>query len=340
MKKYSKSSGFYLAAKKTFFDDNADLLKKARMQNALYASQPLRRHCKICHAEIQGQADFKSHGVEYVFCDQCGHLNGKHEETEEFIDKLYIADSGSGYAKNYIDTSYVEKIRTVYAPKVDFLQSSLPEETISILDVGCGAGHFVGACLENGVSAYGIDVNETMVEHGNAQLEHYYNKSALKIGNESNFLKEVETTNSNVITAIGVIEHLRDPHLFFNAFKKSNAQYLYYSVPTFSFGFILENIFPNIFPRNLSGGHTHAFTVQSRQRMHDLLAADVVSEWYFGTDMMDLYRSTLISLKQSGASERMINVSSDALLPMVDPLQEIADEQHFCSEIHCVIKKT
>ena len=39
--------------------------------------------------------------------------------------------------------------------------------------------------------------------------------------------------------------------------------YLFISVPTFSFSVFLENANQDIFPRQLSGGHTHLYTEES-----------------------------------------------------------------------------
>ena len=69
--------------------------------------------------------------------------------------------------------------------------------------------------------------------------------------------EEIKNSDADVISAIGVIEHLREPHKFFEAFKESKARYIYYSVPMFSLSVALENVSDDIFPRQLSAGHTH-----------------------------------------------------------------------------------
>ena len=46
----------------------------------------------------------------------------------------------------------------------------------------------------------------------------------------------------------------------FRAYKSSRIKYLYISVPIFSLTSFIENAFQNIYPRHLSGGHTHLFT--------------------------------------------------------------------------------
>ena len=74
------------------------------------------------------------------------------------------------------------------------------------------------------------------------------------------FTKE---NNCNILTMIAVLEHLNNPNIFIQNFKKSKLEYLYISVPLLSLSVLLENSFKKVFPRHLSGGHTHLYTMQS-----------------------------------------------------------------------------
>ena len=261
---YSKSTAFYVDTKSDFFDDNESLLAKSERQNGLYIQQPFRTKCKICNEDLSISSDFSSHQVQYVFCDNCGHLNGAHEDTKSFVENLYIHADGEDYAKNYIDPKFSSRTELIYLPKLDFLCANLPPDVkFKLLDVGCGAGYFVHAALLRGVDAKGLDVSQTMIEFGNQQISRLRNQRPLSHCTESGFSKSIASTDATVISAVGVIEHLRDPLAFFEAFQRSEAQYLFYSVPMFSFSVMLEIIFTDIFPRQLSGGHTHLFTEQS-----------------------------------------------------------------------------
>ena len=337
--KYSKSSAFYLNTKKDFFTENNKLLEKSLKQNQLYTAQPKRNLCKLCSSELPNAIDFHSHGVDYVFCATCSHLNGKFEDTKSFIEKLYISDDGSDYSTNYIDKDFVRRTTDIYIPKVDFLVSSIHPKQYQILDVGCGSGYFVYAALLRNLRATGLDVSKSMVDLGNRQISHHTQTSPLKFVNEEGFYDGIIKSNVNIISAIGVIEHLREPGKFFDAFKKSEAQYLYYSVPMFSFSVVLENIFKEVFPRQLSGGHTHLFTEQSIQKMNKIIGVQSVAEWRFGTDMMDLYRSTITNLQKNKSSQKLIDCLHSGFGEKIDEIQSILDKNHFCSEIHCVVSK-
>jgi hypothetical protein len=126
---------------------------------------------------------------------------------------------------------------------------------------------------------------------------------------------------------------------FFEAFRTSEAKYLYYSVPMFSLSVILENVINNVFPRQLSGAHTHLFTEQSLIKMHDLIGVQPLAQWRFGTDAMDLYRHLIVSLQANNSSIKTVDYLSSNLRELVDGLQSVLDRAHFCSEVHCVATK-
>ena len=107
----------------------------------------------------------------------------------------------------------------------------------------------------------------------------------------------------------------------------------------FSFSVVLENIFNNVFPRHLSGGHTHLFTEQSIARMNEIIGAKSIAEWRFGVDIMDLYRSALSNLQQNRCSQKLMDYLHNGFGTKLDDLQSILDRNHFCSEIHCVVSK-
>jgi SAM-dependent methyltransferase len=336
---YSKSSAFYLNAKNDFFANNNELLTKTLIQNKLYATQPRRESCKVCQQRLPQATDFHSHKVDYVFCEHCSHLNGRFDDTKSFIEDLYISECGGEYSKNYIDEHFLQRISDIYIPKVDFLLRSLPLKRYKIFDVGCGSGHFVCASLFRGMSANGIDVNKTMVDFGNNQISNYLNQSPLTQVGEEMFFDSIVRSAADVISVVGVIEHLREPQKFFAAFRKSKAKYIYYSVPMFSLSVALENIFKNVFPRQLSGGHTHLFTESSLKKMNEIIGVQSIAEWRFGTDAMDLYRHVITNLQANQSSQKMIDFLCSGIGNKIDDIQYIFDKNHFCSEIHLVAAK-
>lgn len=333
--KYSKSSSFYLKIKQNYFDNNTSLLSDAATANKLYSSQPIRTTCKICREKISNEIDLYSHGIGYIFCANCSHLNGQFEETQEFVEQLYITNSGNQYSKGYIDKDFNQRTMDIYYPKLEFLIQNLPNKNFELLDVGSGAGYFVNAALMKKIRARGLDVNKTMVDFGNTQIFHNHKQSPLTLASEDSFFQSIVEADVDVISALGVIEHLRDPHMFFEAFRKSKAQYLFYIVPMVSFSIILESIFSKVYPRVLSGGHTHLFTDESVLKMNQQMGSKSIAEWRFGADAFDLYRCLSISLK----STKLNQYFDMKMLNSIDEFQHIIDKKHFCSELHGLIKK-
>jgi len=332
---YSKSSNFYLDSKKDYFIKNEELLKIETERNRLYSQQGLRLNCKICKEDLPKEVDFQQHSVTYKFCTSCGHLNGSFEDTKLFSDIVYNTE----YSADYIDNDFEKRCIEIYKPKVDFLINNLNIKEYKVLDIGCGCGYFVYAAIKANIQATGIDIGSTMVKFGNDKIASLINSYPLKNTQEEEFYDSIIKSDSNIISAIGVIEHLRSPHLLFEAFKRSNARFIYYSVPMFSLSVILENLFSRTYPRQLSGGHTHLFTEKSLKKMNSLIGVSSIAEWRFGTDMMDFYRHCQIELKNNNVSENLLSIFENEFIKNIDSLQSTFDKSHFCSEIHVLASK-
>ena len=102
----------------------------------------------------------------------------------------------------------------------------------------------------------------------------------------------------------------------------------------FSLSVLIENVFKNVFPRQLAGGHTHLFTEKSIIHMNKILKIDSFAEWRFGTDILDLFRSINVTLKDNKSSKKTIDYFSNQFYKSIDKMQKIFDKSHFCSEIH------
>jgi len=337
-KKYSKSSGFYTKTHKEFFTENESLLAKIEEHNRIYREQPVREYCKLCHEKLPTLKDLVSHDIPYFFCSNCGHFNGAYEDTKEFVKKIYLEDTN--YSDHYVNAEFDSRTKNIYVPKVDFLAENLPPGIRPrVLDIGCGSGNFVYACLQRDIEAVGIDFSAKAVDFGNQQIRQRLNKSPLTLVSEETFFQSIVGSDASVLSAIGVLEHLREPDKLFDAFEKSRMTYLFYSVPMFSASVIFENAFPAVFPRQLGGDHTHLFTESSVEWMHKNKNLCSLAEWRFGTGVMDLYRSLLITLKKNGASDKLLKIFEEGFAQKIDALQAVLDKNNFCSEIHCLVKK-
>ncbi|MCR5107497.1 MAG: class I SAM-dependent methyltransferase [Lachnospiraceae bacterium] len=336
-KKYGKSFGKLNSFKTNFFEDNDGMLKMADGMADIFARQPLRKFCKICGEELSKPL-FTSHRLRYIECGRCGHLNGEYEDTDDFASKVYVEDD---YSKNYSEVtreSYQNRMNLIYVPKAEYLKECMGKEglsDLSILDIGAGCGYFVSAARSLGMKAVGIEISQNEVDHGNAMAgEEILTCVGLK--DSIDYLKK---TDANVISAIGVLEHLIHLKENLEAIKENkNIKYLYASVPMFSFSCIFEASHQDCYNRHCGGTHTHMFSNRSIERMAEDMGFEVAYEWRFGSDINDLYRFIMVSLAKNDNKE-LAEYFSDKFTPLMDELQLVFDKSEFSSELHFILKR-
>lgn len=217
-------------------------------------------------------------------------------------------------------------------PKIDFLRKVLNEE-LHILDIGAGSGYFVSAARFRDIDACGVEISKYQVEYGNRMM----GRELLKCVDGEDVSDILTNTDRNVISAIGVLEHLYNLRDILSVIKgNSKIHYLYFSVPMFSFSVFLESIFSKHIHRQLGFGHTHLFTAQSIEYMNKEFGFEEVGIWQFGQDALDLYR--FIKLELIKDNEVLGKCFDEKYLPCMNALQNVLDEKDFCSEIHMVVK--
>ena len=329
--KFSKSYVNIFKIKKDFYDGNEINLKNAIKINNVYKKQPLRKCCKNCGSK-KIKLFIKNFNIPYKLCASCGHLNGAYEDTKIFAKKLYTFADGKKYSKNYLN-DFDTRVKNIYIPKVDFLKKVI-KKRINLLDIGCGAGHFVKALEQKGISAIGYDTSVILCKLGNKKLK----KNKIHFVNFEKIYKIVENHSKfNTLSLIGVLEHLTEPHKFLSSFKKSKIKYLYISVPLFSLTSFLENVFPNVFPRQLSGGHTHLYTEKSLNYLAKKYKLKIIGEYWFGTDFPDLMRS-LINTGKYHEKKIYTKELYEKFSKFIGDLQFVLDKNKVCSEVHMVFE--
>jgi len=335
--KFSKASIAVIKNKQSFFEENSKHLNYVLSVNEIYIKQEIRNNCKNCGASIAG-VDFISHKVPYILCNVCNHLNGAHEDSQEFSEFLYIEDGGGNYRENYLN-SYDARVKDIYIPKAEFMLEVLGKDInldkFSVLDIGCGGGHFIKACLEKKINAIGIEPNLSLVQLGNEKL----GAKIIQLCSLNDIKKIIRNSNVDLISMIGVIEHIRYPREAIQAFKDSTAKYMYLQVPLFSLSVLLEHINQEVFPRQLNAGHTHLYTKESLAYLFKEFEIKVMGEWWFGTDMVDFFRHVLVKSKPNN-KEKMNHVFDKYLGAMIDELQHVLDSKKLCSGVNMIITKT
>ena len=338
-KKYSKPFGDLNTLKTSFFENNDGMLDMADGMADVLLMQPKRTVCKICGAKL-GKPLYHSHRIGYIECPMCGHLNSECEDTDDFASKVYVEDD---YSKNYSAAdkeSFIRRRDMIYAPKAEYLRDCLKHEgmsseNVNILDIGAGCGYFVSAVRELGMKAVGIDVSDSEVAYGNAMTgEEYLTHVGL-----TDSIDHIKKTDANVLTAIGVLEHLVHLDENIEAIKENeNIRYLFASIPMFSFSSCFEVAFANGYNRHTGGTHTHLFTNESVEKMAERMGFEVAYEWRFGSDVNDLYRFLMVSMQKNDNAE-FSRYFSDRFVPLMDDLQQVLDKSEFSSELHFILRR-
>jgi len=328
--KYSKSYNNISSLKKNFTEENKLLLKKSQKWNSIYAKQIKRHLCKNCGSKkIINFIEVQK--INFSICKRCGHFNGKYQDTAKYNKSIYSLDKKKNFYKFY-SKDYSKRVKNIYKPKLDFILSILKKTTI--LDLGCGAGHFLKACENKKIKSFGYDVNPDMVKLGKTKLK----KKNIDVFGYNEIYDYVKNNNYKTISILGALEHLEKPNLIFKNFKSSKSKYLYFSVPLLSLTVFLEGAFNNVFPRVLSGVHTHLYTKESLNYILKKYNLKIVGEWWFGTDMPDLFRSIISSSKIKNKNE-FTRLANKYLGQHIDELQAILDEKKICGDVHLLIKK-
>ena len=330
--KFSKSYSNISKIQEDYINENSLNLKNILKINKKYSLQKKRETCKNCSYKIQKPV-FLNFKIKYSICKICGHLNGIYENTKNFINWEYSSNAGLFYDKQY-SKKFDIRVKNIYLPKVQFLQQVVKKK-INLIDIGSGAGHFLKALEYKKIKAKGFEVSKFLVDLGNSKLKR---NSLTKVSVREAYKLMENDKESNVVSLIGVLEHLEKPNDFIKSFLRSDINYLYISVPLFSLTVFLENVFSNVYPRHLSGDHTHLFTKESLNYLAKKNNLQIIGEWWFGADIPDLYRSLLVSSRNLN-KKLYLKYLDKNLYSVMDQIQNILDKNKICSEVHMIFKK-
>jgi hypothetical protein len=332
--RHGKSSQGLLKHKTAMYEANTRLAQRNDDIAAIYLSQPPRAQCKNCASPLVEKPTFTSHGIGYLECPTCGHLNGAHEETAAFCDFLYTRDDGKAYAQAYSAedaAQYQSRVQDIYLPKATFLSEALA-------DIGAGSGYFVAALQQQGFNPVtGYEVSADQVALGNCMLAGQPLRQYPADTTEST----LAGLTARVVSLIGVLEHLLSPRAALAAIAGNrNIEFLYLSLPLYSASVAIEAAFPNIFNRHLGGAHTHLYCERSIRHFSAEFGFEPVAEWWFGLDLTDLFRSLYVTLAQNPETVALSERIAAGFGRYVDDLQQSLDAAKGSSEVHLLLRKT
>ena len=325
---FSKKISDVNKLKRDFFHDNKVYLNRTTKGFKLYLKEKKRLFCKNCENKL-GKNIFKSNKVSYTICKKCSHLNGTHRDTVNFLNKLYLSEKGSSYEKGY-NKDFDKRVKKIYSPKLDFLKKVIKRK-FSVIEIGSGAGHFVKACENQKIKVKGYEINKKLV-----QIAKKNNVKNIFFKSPKNIDQILENDKSDVVSLISTLEHLPEPNTILKIIKKSKIKYIYTCIPLFSLSTFVENVFPKVYPRQLNASHTHLYTLKSLEYMIKKYKFKILGEWWFGTDIADLYRSLVLSSNYQDKS--YIDTFNKCFGNHIDDFQEILDKKKLSCEVHLVLK--
>jgi hypothetical protein len=342
--KFGKSFRDIAALKTSFFLENEKHLRRSQHFANVYTKQPARLFCKICEDRLPVNPSFVKHTIPYAFCTSCGQLNGMHEDTDAFCEAVYTSDGGKEYAENYSThevEAYNRRRDAIYVPKAEFLRDVLRSdgvepERLKYADMGAGAGYFISALMATGAAdVTGFEVGEAQVKLGK-WIDPSLPLNVIGLHDAERLVRE---TSAEVISFIGVFEHLQNPRAILAAIKSNPAiRYFYFCVPMFSPTIFTEMVFPEVMPRQLTVGHTHLFTRSSLAYIENEFGFIRAGAWWFGTDMMDYYRSVSVTLAGKPEFKGMVSSWSAQFEQVLDEMQLVIDRHRDSSQVHVVLK--
>jgi hypothetical protein len=341
MQRFGKPSEGILGVRQSFFTENEESLAVNREQAASYTAQPRRERCKLCDGPLGGEADFVKHEIPYAVCRRCNHLNGLHQDTVAFCEAVYLDTRYDHYYNSEDRAAYQYRVDAVYAPKVRFLADGLREAgedpaRLAYADVGSGSGYFVAALAQAGFDrCRGFEASPSQTAFANRMVA----------GERCRSIRVADTTavvgaaEADVVSLIGVLEHLPDPRGVLTALRdNTSVRYVFLCLPLFSLCVYLEMAFPHVFPRHLVCDHTHLFTEKSIEWMEREFGLERKSEWWFGSDMLDLFRQVHVTLAGTPQTSGMADSWTSLMRPLIDPLQLEIDRRRLPSEVHLLLK--
>ena len=350
MIKFGKKSQDIIDIKNNFILDNSKLFQWQKKLYKIYSQQPKRTRCKNCEKKIKG-SKFVKFNITYVLCMYCNHLNGNYEDTKTLSEKFYQTSEQENYSKIYYENDwkgYSIRLNKIYLPKAKFLiDSLLNKEKIKskvfnkfkYIDIGCGSGYFISSLKKSKIKNYiGYDPSKKMVEYGN-KLNKFNNLNFIEYDKTVNVIKNLDNSDPICISMIGSLEHIYNNNEILREIKKKkNIKYLYIVVPCFSPSSFIDLVFDKYFQRLMAPQHTHLYTEQSLKYLEKKFNFKIISEWWFGADIVDLYRNFYLEIFKKKKIKDGKDLFKKMFFKILDGMQLEIDKKKLSSEAHIIFK--
>jgi 2-polyprenyl-3-methyl-5-hydroxy-6-metoxy-1,4-benzoquinol methylase len=229
------------------------------------------------------------YGAEYVQTPDTGHVYVKYRPKSAAIENFYLNDVT--YAATYTNRDKANvRLKAIAEPwcqwMMDVFYNQYGRKPKSVLDVGSGAGHFVRACLDNGLKAKGIELNESSRD---------FAKKIWGIELDGrDFLKVFEEYKGcEIVTFWGLLEHTPFPSKILKGahavISEANAGMVISKVPRWdALGTAAQMLNSTTIIRHLDPmGHIMIFSDASAAEIYYRNQLKPISAWYYGMDVYE-----------------------------------------------------
>jgi 2-polyprenyl-3-methyl-5-hydroxy-6-metoxy-1,4-benzoquinol methylase len=340
---YSKPSADVMPECIEALENDASSLQLQRKVSSVLRGGRLRLRCVVCAAALANVESFQHRGIDYLACGRCGHIQSRMQPPPDYP----RGQGGPEFHQIYPRLGKVEyesRRDRIYRPKLEWALSchqdlGLTRDAMLAmrwLDIGCGAGYFLSALADAGATRFsGLDRDRKLVEAANSAIGD--ERARTFDGALSEAVKDIE---ADAYVAFFVLEHIDETLRFFENMRHHVPGTLFlFSVPTFGFATLLESAFHAHSARHLdSVAHTQLFTDRSIRNCIDRAGYEIVAQWTFGQDAVDLRRLLLLALRDKYSAGLLRNISSQ-LLGAQDSLQSAIDRNALADSRHVLAVK-
>lgn len=168
------------------------------------------KNCITCGSQLIKTV--KSNFYQYYTCKSCVTSQlvplPSQAELESMYDKFHLTDEKGG-SYDWVE----ERMKADFPAKLKLVKHYSSNTKLKLLDVGCGKGFFVEACLKHNIEAIGIDISGSGINYAVTNLGIQAEQTDIL-----KFSQRTENKNFfDVITLWATIEHLPNPQEVFDA---------------------------------------------------------------------------------------------------------------------------
>ena len=320
------------------FDRSIDWRKKIASQQKTLAISMLDdteslKCCPICGFQ-KSKLFVVVYDHSYYECNKCGHLYLRDQPSEKSLSKLYKSNDNqtvnSVQGQIYIDKLlYKKRVKEIATPKAEFACKIIKEKGKRV-DIGAGGGDKVNTLKKMGWDSLGYESDKSEVTFAKSMGVDLINK--FLIPSNLSIIKKVK-----VVSAINFLEHLKNPQNF--VLNISNnievGSYFLFEVPRWpSISAVANKCFPELSARNIySPDHLHIFSDKSIKIMLDKSKFKIVSSWFFGQDIYELFGN--IFANSNFQNHHLVDKS----ISLVNDLQKVVDKNGLSDTVLILAKK-